>query len=74
MPAAHRPEVPSVTGTFANERLPACEPKPTDRVPAPFSPRLVRARDTRAHSPWLGKIGWDGEQAHRPSTRRSAPE
>lgn len=51
------------------------EPKPTDRVPAPFSPSAPARGGTPAHTrPGSAKSAGSSEQAHRPSTRRSAPE
>jgi hypothetical protein len=61
MPGAHRPEVPSVTRTFANERSHAREPKLTDSGAGAFFTTGQCARGTPAHtSPWPGEIGWNG--------------
>jgi hypothetical protein len=58
MPGAHRPEVPSVTRTFANERSHAREPKLTDSGAGAFFTTGQRARGTPAHArPWPGEIG-----------------
>lgn len=75
MPGAHRPEVPSVTRTFANERSHAREPKLTDSGAGAFF-TTASAREGHPRTLALGpaKSAGTDEQAHRPSTRRSAPE
>jgi hypothetical protein len=61
MPGAHRPEVPSVTRTFANERSHAREPKLTDSGAGAFFTTGQRARGTPAHARhWPGEIGCNG--------------